>query len=70
MTNEQLREYCDAEFENIDSVKAELWSVVRSEKSKYSIAELAAIATFIHNIYRGMLNRFNLAIYHYIEKHH
>jgi len=40
MKNEQLREYCDAEFENIDTVKAELWSVVMPEKSKYSISEL------------------------------
>ena len=56
MTNDQLREYCDAEFENIDTVKAELWSVIRPEKSEYSIAELAAIATFIHNIYNGIEN--------------
>ncbi len=56
MTNDQLREYCDAEFENIDTVKAELWSVIRPEKSEYSIAELAAIATFIHNIYNCIEN--------------
>ncbi|MBU0987681.1 MAG: hypothetical protein KKH68_10570 [Proteobacteria bacterium] len=56
MTDDQLREYCDAEFENIDAVEVELRSIVRPEKSEYSIAELAAISTFIHNIYNGIEN--------------
>ena len=56
MTKNQLSKYCDAEFENIETVTAELWSVVESGKSEYSIAELAAIATFLHNIYNGVEN--------------
>lgn len=38
MTRRQLEEYCDIEFESIEAVLAE-----------YSTAELAAVATFIHN---------------------
>jgi len=56
MTKDQLCKYCDAEFENIETVNAELCSVVESGKSEYSIAELAAIATFLHNIYNGVEN--------------
>jgi uncharacterized protein YutE (UPF0331/DUF86 family) len=54
MIKHQLKEYCEAEFEKIETVKSELFSVVRAEKSEYSITELAAIATFIHNIYNGI----------------
>jgi uncharacterized protein YutE (UPF0331/DUF86 family) len=56
MKREQFKEYCDAEFENIDAVSIELFSVVKNKKSKYSTAELAAIATFIHNFYNGVEN--------------
>lgn len=56
MKNHQLKEYCEAEFENIDTVVSELFSIVKAKKSGYSIAELAAIATFIHNFYNGIEN--------------
>lgn len=56
MTKQQLKEYCDAEFENIEAVLSELKSIVKTEKSNYSIAELAAIATFVHNVYNGIEN--------------
>ncbi len=56
MTKQQIKEYCEAEFENIDAVVFELFSVVKTEKSEYSTAELAAIATFIHNYYNGIEN--------------
>ena len=56
MIKHQLKEYCEAEFEKIETVKSELWPIVRSEKAEYSIAELAAIAIFIHNIYNGIEN--------------
>jgi hypothetical protein len=36
MTKEQLKDQCDAEFENIQSVLIELSAVVRSEKTAYS----------------------------------
>lgn len=56
MTRQQLKEYCEAEFENIDAVVSELFSVVKTEKSEYSTTELAAIATFLHNFYNGIEN--------------
>jgi len=56
MIKQQLKEYCEAEFENIDTVVSELFSVVSAGKSDYSIAELAAIATFLHNCYNGIEN--------------
>ncbi len=56
MIKHQLKEYCEAEFENIDAVTSELFSVVKTEKSEYSTPELAAIATFIHNCYNGVEN--------------
>ena len=56
MTKQQLNDYCRAEFENIDSALAELASVIKPKKQKYSIVELAAIATFIHNCYNGIEN--------------
>jgi len=56
MTKKQLSEYCDAEFENIDSVLAEFASVIKPRKQKYSVADLAAAATFIHNCYNGIEN--------------
>jgi len=56
MKKNQVKEYCEAEFENIDGVVLELFSVVKAGKSDYSTAELAAIATFIHNCYNGIEN--------------
>ena len=56
MLKHQLREYCEAEFENIDTVVFQLFSIVEAEKTGYSTAELAAIATFIHNCYNGIEN--------------
>jgi uncharacterized protein YutE (UPF0331/DUF86 family) len=58
MTKHQLKEYCDAEFENIDTILFELFNVISAEKSRYTIIELAAIATFIHNCYNGIENIF------------
>ncbi|MEN8262315.1 MAG: hypothetical protein ABFR82_02520 [Nitrospirota bacterium] len=56
MTDQQLKKYCDAEFENIDTVVSDLLSVVKEEADDYSTPELAAIATFLHNIYKGIEN--------------
>jgi len=55
MTKQRLKEYCDAEFENIDTVLYQLNEVLKPEAG-YSIADLAAIATFIHNFYNGVEN--------------
>lgn len=54
MTKEQLKEYCNAEFENIDIVVKEIFTVVSPEKLQYTVVELAAIATFMHNAYNGI----------------
>lgn len=62
MTKKRLEEYCDAEFENIDAVISELFSVLKPKKNKYSIAELAAIATFIHNFYNGIENILKMSL--------
>ncbi len=56
MTDQQLKEYCEAEFENIDAVASELFAVIEGNKSDYSRVELAAISTFLHNIYNGFEN--------------
>lgn len=56
MTKQQLRKYCEAEFDNIDAVISEIFIVVVPDKTEYSTAELAAIATFIHNFYNGIEN--------------
>jgi hypothetical protein len=61
------------------------FSIVKTEKSGYSTAELAAIATFIHNCYSSTLRwdelkplvedlektlkRFRSEIYSFIDKH-
>ena len=52
----QVKEYCDSEFENIDKVFDELFLIVKSGKNNYSIAELAAMASFLHSIYNGIEN--------------
>ena len=79
-----IKEYCEAEFENINAVTSELFSIIKTEKTEYSIAELAAIGTFIHAygfslrweelkpLVDGIeetLNKFKSAIYHYIDVH-
>lgn len=56
MKRQQLKDYCEAEFENIDIVVANLSSVVKRKRNGYSIVELAAMATFIHNFYNGVEN--------------
>ncbi len=54
MTKEELRVYCDNEFKNVDKVMNELLPIVSASKTEYSLAELAAISTFILNIYTGI----------------
>lgn len=56
MTSHQLKEYCEAEFESIDTVISDLFSIVNPQKTEYTTVELAAIATFIHNCYNGIEN--------------
>jgi len=49
-----LSQKIDAEKENVERVLAELEKVMR--KKEKSVVELAAIATFLHNIYNGIEN--------------
>jgi|GEM_PF-1789938 hypothetical protein len=68
MKKEQLREYCEAEYENIDAVLAEIVTLMAPGKSDYSTPELAALATFIHNCYNGFEKVLKLVlIYESIE---
>ncbi len=62
MKKEQLREYCEAEYENIDTVLAEIVLLIVPGKSDYSTPELAALATFIHNCYNGFENVLKLVL--------
>ena len=54
MTIEELKNYQDQEFGNIDKVVNELFSLYKPEKSEYTLAEKAAVAAFIVNIYSGI----------------
>ncbi len=56
MTTDELKKYCDEEFNNIERITKELFSVYRPEKSDYTLTEEAAIAAFIINIYSGVEN--------------
>lgn len=69
MTTRQLREYCEAEFENIEIVIRELFTVVKPRKRKYSTVDLAATATFLHNFYNGIENVYN-ALSNYLSFRH
>lgn len=56
MTIDELKTYCDEEFSNIERIKSELSSIYKPEKTEYTLAEEAAIAAFIVNIYSGVEN--------------
>ncbi|MBI5700839.1 hypothetical protein HZC34_03205 [Candidatus Saganbacteria bacterium] len=56
MTKNQIKEYCEAEFENIDATLAEIAVIYKLGRFDYSTGELAAFATFIHNFYNGIEN--------------
>jgi len=54
MTIDELKSYCDEEFANIDRVRGELSSVYSPGRSGYTLPEVAAMASFIMNIYTGI----------------
>ncbi len=54
MTIDELKTFCQQEFDNIDRITNELFSLYRQEKSEYSLTERAALAAFIVNIYSGI----------------
>ncbi len=53
MTIEELKGLIEQELTNIDRVAGELSALYTAEKSDYVLAEQAAIAAFIVNIYSG-----------------
>ncbi len=70
MTKQQLKNSCDAEFENIEAVLTELKKILNRKNPDYSIAELAAIATFLHNFYNGTENIFKrISVFKKMDQH-
>jgi uncharacterized protein YutE (UPF0331/DUF86 family) len=54
MTIDELKQYCNREFDNIDRVLNELFSLYKPEKTEYTLSEQAAVAAFIMNVYSGI----------------
>ena len=56
MTTDELKKYCDGEFQSIDRIAQELFSVYIPDKTEYSLSEKASIYAFLANIYSGFEN--------------
>lgn len=56
MTLDELKQFCGVEFQSIDRIMSELFSVYTPEKTEYALTEQAAMATFIVNAYSGIEN--------------
>lgn len=56
MTLDELKQYCSGEFQNIDRTVKELYAFYEPAKTEYTLAEEAAMATFIMNAYGGIEN--------------
>ena len=56
MTLDELKQYCSSEFQNIDRILDELSAVYETDKTAYTMAEQAAMATFLINMYGGIEN--------------
>ncbi len=56
MTIDELKQFCGSEFDNIDKVANELFSVYKPDKSDYTMAEQAAMAALVMNVYSGIEN--------------
>ncbi len=54
MTIDELKQYCENEFRNIDRILDELFIVFRHEDGEYTLAEQAAISTYIMNTYSAV----------------
>lgn len=54
MTIDELRQYCNGEFDNIDIIMKELFIVYKPGKNEYSLAEQAAISTYMMNTYSAV----------------
>ena len=56
MTIDELKKYCNSEFSNINKIVDELYSVYKPDRTEYPVAEQAAIAALLINIYSGIEN--------------
>lgn len=60
MTPSVLREYIQAEFENIRETVSRIEGIRSSSSGNPSAVEVAALSVYIHNIYNGIDNIFKL----------
>jgi len=56
MTIEELKKYCEGEFTHINRIVDELYSVYKPDMTEYPVAEQAAIAALLINMYSGIEN--------------
>ena len=54
MTIDELKQFCSREFENIDKIAEELFTVYKPDKTDYTMAEQAAVAALVMNVYSGI----------------
>lgn len=58
MDKNNIVNYCKAELENIEKVILEMESLLSKKQTGFTVIELSAIATFLHNFYNGVENIF------------
>lgn len=56
MTLDELKLYCNGEFQNVERILSELDALYGAGKGEYTLAEQAAMATFVVNAYSGIEN--------------
>ena len=54
MTLDELKQFCNGEFQNIDRVINELFSVYKPDKLEYTLSEQASVAALVVNAYSGI----------------
>ena len=54
MTIDELKQYCNEEFGNINRVKKELLSIYSADKPAYTTPEIAALSSFVIHMYGGI----------------
>ena len=58
MDKNNIVSYCEAELENIEKVVLEMDALLSKKQTEFTVIELSAIATFLHNFYNGVENIF------------
>jgi uncharacterized protein YutE (UPF0331/DUF86 family) len=56
MTLDELKEYCNGEFLNVDRIVGELTALYGQGRPDYTLVEQAAMAAFMMNCYSGIEN--------------